>query len=149
MAKDSSLFVRRAAIVALKAAAPVAAIVAERVYPLQRPAKPEWPFVAYGSPIIAPYGASCLDGQETTVAVHGYAMTTGEGPATKPGEDIAHNLVAAIASALDGATIDLAAHGCPYPATAFLTHTQSQVLQDNAEGSAFHAVASFRITVSS
>lgn len=134
---------------ALKAAGPLAALVDDRIYPLQRPAKPQWPFVAYGAPIVDPFSASCLEGSVTGVAVHGYAMTSGEGPATKPGEDMAHTIVAAIASALDGATIDLTAHGCPYPATAYFTHTQSQVLPDNAEGSAFHAFASFRITVSS
>ncbi len=140
---------RRAAIVLLKADAAVAAIAADRIYPQQRPAKPVWPFVAYGSPIINPFAASCLDGQETSVAIHGYAMTSGVGAATKPGEDIAHLLGAAIGAALDGVEVDLEPHGCPYPAKAYFTHTQSQVLQDNAEGSAFHAVASFRITVSS
>lgn len=149
MGKNSGLYVKRATISALKAVGDVTALVpAARIYPLQRPANPAWPFLAYGAPIQAPFGATCLDGGETTVAIHGYAQTEGEGEATKSGEDTALQINAAVEAALDGATLELEAHGCPYPATAHFTCTGSQVIQDG-EADKFHGFVNFRITVSS
>lgn len=148
MAKDSGLYVKRATIAALTGADAITDLVAERVYPLQRPANPVWPFIAYGAPIQAPFGATCLDGGETTVAIHNYAQTTGAGAETKSGEDTALQTNAAIAGLLDGATLDLTEHGCPYAATAHFTCTGSQVIQDG-EADKFHGFVNFRITVSS
>lgn len=150
MSKNSDLYVKRATIAALKAAADVVALVpAARVYPLQRPADPAWPFIGYGVPIAEPFTASCLEGSQSTVAVHDYAETTGAGVDTKSGEDTALAINAAIEAALDGAAIDLTAHGCPYPATAHYTCVGSQVIQDGNEADKFHGFVSFRITVSS
>lgn len=150
MAKNSGLYVKRATISQLKAVDDVTDLVpALRIYPLQRPAQPEWPFIAYGAPIQAPFGAACLDGGETTVAIHGYAQTTGSGPDTESGEDTALKINAAVEAALDGATLELEPHGCPYPATAHFTCTGSQVIQDGAEADKFHGFVNFRITVSS
>lgn len=139
---DSSLYVKRAAITALKAAAPLAGVPAGRVYPMQRPAEPVWPFVAYGAPITEPFGATCLDGSQTTVAIHAFAKTT----PTQGGEDAAHEIASAIGAVLDGAAIALES---PYPATAHFTFTGSQVMQDSADANSFHSFATFRVTVSS
>jgi hypothetical protein len=58
----SGLFVRRAVVAAWQAYAPLLALVpASRIFPPQRPAKPEWPFVGYGVPNELPFEASCLD----------------------------------------------------------------------------------------
>lgn len=154
MAKNSALYVKRAAITAAKAAAPLggaAGVPAARVYPMQRPTgdKLVWPWAGYGAPTTVPFGASCLDGSDTTVAFHAFARTTGSGGATVSGEDMAHAIARDIEAALDGATIDLEAHGCPYSATAHFTATGSQVIQDGTEGDAYHAIVNFRIVVSS
>lgn len=149
MANNSAKYVKRAAIAALTAAAPVAGVPAARVYPMQRPATLVWPWIGYGAPITAPFGASCLDGSDITVAIHGFAETTGSGAQTVSGEDAAHDINAAVEAALDGATIDLAAHGCPFPATAHFTSTGGQVIQDGREAGKFHGFVNFRIVVSS
>ena len=73
MANNSAKYVKRAAIAALTAAAPVAGVPAARVYPMQRPATLVWPWIGYGAPITAPFGASGLDGSDITVAIHGFA----------------------------------------------------------------------------
>jgi hypothetical protein len=150
VAKNSDLYVKRATIATLKEAAGVVALVpAARVYPLQRPDDPVWPFIGYGVPITEPFGASCLEGSASSIAIHDYAQTEGEGPATTSGEDTAMQINAAIEAALDGTTIDLAAYGCPYPATAHYTCVGSQVIQDGSEADKFHGFVSFRIVVSS
>lgn len=150
MARNASQFARRAAIVALKDAAPVVALVpAERVYPLQWPPNPTWPFIGFGAPVTVPFAASCLDGSETDVLVHGFAETTGEGDDTVGGEDMAAEINAAIEGALTDATLDLQAHGAPWPATAHFTWVSSQVVRDGLENDKFHGFVRFRITVSS
>lgn len=149
MAKDSSPYVRQAVVAAWKAYAPLLALVpASRIYPPQRPPKPQWPFVGYGVPVSAPFIASCLDGATITFAGHAYAETTGEGAETVQGElrasEIAERMVTALA-----APLDLAAAGCPYPAVAHVTWTGTQVIQDGSEADRFHAIVGFDVTVSS
>lgn len=149
MAKPNVTYAKRAALAALAAAAPLGGVPAERIYPPQRPANVVWPFIGYGVPITTPFGATCLDGTDIEVAVHAYAETTGEGVATVEGEDAAQAIIDAIEAALDGATLELAPHGSPHPATAHFTLLGSQVIQDGAEADKFHGFARFRITVSS
>jgi hypothetical protein len=144
---DSNIYVRRAGLTLLKADAAVQAVVDDRVYPPQRPATPQWPFLAWGVPIEGPFGASCLDGSEIDFAVHAYAETTGVDDATVSGEELASALNGLCRTVLNGATLDLTAYGCPYPATAHFTWQQSQVIQDGAEADAFHGIATFRATV--
>lgn len=154
MARDSSLFVRRAVLRLLKRAATVTVLVpAERIYPPQRPPNPTWPFIGYGQPITVPVVASGLDGSGIAVAIHAYAETTGEGDDTVPGEDMAASIVRVVVAVLggeEGAEIDLQELGdCPYPAMAYISWTGSQVVQDGSEADAFHGWANFNITVSS
>lgn len=154
MAKDSSLFVRQALVALLKGAAGVTVLVpADRVFPAQRPPNVEWPFIGVGVPVAAPFAASCLDGSTISLAVHAYAETTGEGDATVPGEDMASSIVRVCVAVLGGEEgAEVALQGltdCPYPATAYITWTGSQVVQDGADASAFHGFATFDITVSS
>jgi hypothetical protein len=150
VAKDSSKYVKRATIARLNDTAALAALGVSTVYPMQAPAGAVRPFVKYGAPINTPVGASCMDGGDVVVAIHNFTETRGTGAQTVPGEDAASDINAAIAEALDGATIDLQAdHGCPYPATAHYLVTNSQVLQDNAEATRFHGFVSLRVTVNS
>ena len=154
MAKDSSQYVRPAVLRLLKRAPTVTVLVpADRIYPPQRPATPDWPFIGYGVPSAVPFGASCLDGSAISVAIHAYAETTGEGDDTVGGEEMAQAIIAVVAAVLggeEGAEIDLVElGGCPYPAKAYISWTGSQVMQDGADANAFHAWATFTITVSS
>lgn len=148
MARNSSIYLRRAGLVLLKADAALAALVGARVYPPQRPADPQWPFVAWGVPIVGRFEASCMDGNETDFAVHGYAETDGTGPQTISGEERATEIADRIVVALVGAgEIDLTANGCPYPATAYFTWQQTEVIQDGLEADAFHAIVSMQANV--
>lgn len=172
MSRDSSLFVRRAVLRALKGSEAVRALVpADRIYPQQRPPNPTWPFIAYGAPVIDPFLATGLDGSALSVAIHAYAETSGElvtgvthsddtgfdddstyaTDETQPGEDMAHRILSAIAALFgeDGVELSLEGTGCPYPATAHVTWRQSQVVQDGGDASAFHGFATLDITVSS
>ncbi len=135
---------------AWKAYAPLLALVpAGSIYPPQRPPNPEWPFVGYGVPIVSPFGASCLDGCTVGFVGHVYAETTGEGAETVQGEQRASEIAQRVVAALD-APLDLAALvDCPYPATAHVTWTGTQVIQDGSEADRFHAIVSFEVTVSS
>lgn len=154
MAKDSALFARQAVLRLLKRDPTVTALVpAARIYPPQRPPNPQWPFIGYGVPIAAPFGASGMDGSETTAAIHVYAETTGEGEATVSGEDMALSILRVVVAVLggeDGAELDLQElSDCPYPARAYISWEGSQVTQDGAEADAFHGWANIRISVSS
>lgn len=167
MPRDSSIYARRAGLTLLKGDAEIAAAVADRVYPPQRPSEPVWPFVGWGVPIVSPFEAVCMDGNAIDLAVHVYAATEGlaetvtfsdgstfddgtgfESGTTLSGEETAGRIAARIAAVLvDAGEIDLAEYGCPYPAIAHFTWQQTQVIQDGAEADAFHAIASFRLVV--
>lgn len=150
MARNSSLFVRRAGLTLLAGDAALTAIVGPRIYPPQRPAEPQWPFVGWGVPIVGPFEASCMDGNESDLAVHAYAATEGTGAQTISGEEQATEIAARIETVLaDAGEVDLTAHGCPFPATAHFTWLQTQVIQDGAEADAFHAIVQFRVNVAS
>jgi len=150
VARDATPYVRPAVLATLKAAAAVTVLVpAERIYPMQRPPNPEWPFIGYGAPVTVPFTASCVDGSIVTVALHAYAETAGLGPETVPGEDMAAALNRVIAATLDGLEIDLTANGCPFPATAHVTWQGGQVVQDGSDAGAFHGFTTYAITVTS
>jgi hypothetical protein len=146
----SGLFVRRAVVAAWQAYAPLLALVpASRIFPPQRPAKPEWPFVGYGVPNELPFEASCLDGSTIEFAGHAYAETTGSDDDTVGGEEMAGRIADAMVAALEAAgPLNLAAHGSPRAGTAYVTWTGTQVIQDGSEADNFHAVVLFRVTVS-
>jgi hypothetical protein len=150
VARDSSPYVRQAVVAKWKAHAPLLALVsAGSIYPPQRPPNPPWPFVAYGVPQVEPFGASCLDGCTVSFAGHAYAETGGAGVDTVQGEQLAGEIAQRMVDALD-APLDLAALAdCPYPATAFVTWSRTQVIQDDSEADRFHAIVSFDVTVSS
>lgn len=148
MARDSSIYARRAGLTLLKGDAEISAAVADRVYPPQRPSEPLWPFVGWGVPIVSPFEAVCLDGNAIDLAVHVYAATEGAAGGTVSGEETAALIAARTAAVLvDAGEIDLSVYGCPYPAVAHFTWQQTQVIQDGAEADAFHAIASFRLVV--
>jgi hypothetical protein len=153
VAKDNGLFARQAATILLKTSAEMVALVpAESIYPGEKPPNPAWPFLGFGQPITAPFTASGLDGSTTSFVLHGYARTTGEGEATIPGEDMVAAMLRVAVAVLggeDGAQVSLEGTDCPYPATAFITWTGTQIMQAGGEAGAFHGISSFDVTVTS
>lgn len=147
MANDASLPVRRAGLTALKADAGLTAadmVPAASIHPQSPAGTPEWPFVKWGAPAGIPIRApGCVDGNEITVAVHGFSNGRRSGDALlETAEDHAARIGAAIASALDGKRLDLAGGGA-----ARFRWTGSQLLIDGDEAGAFHTVQNFRVRV--
>jgi len=140
MARDSSIPLRKAILRALKADGTITALVpASRIYPPQRPAKPQWPFILYGASIDTPLRASCLDGSTVNVAVHVFQR----GPNA---EEETAAIKAALAASLDGAELDLQA---AYPAHASIVVTGGRTIQDGDEGDAWHGIVDIRADVAS
>ena len=139
---DDLLATRRAVLALLKADQALAALVpADRIYPqASTVAKPEWPFIVYGSPSGLPIRAACVNGTEVTVALHSFAKPRKQGRVVaETAEDHAARIGAAVANALDGRRPALSSGG--YLAIRF---TGSQLLIDGGEADAFHHVANFR-----
>lgn len=142
MARDLSLAVRKAIVAALEDAPAVTTIVpVERIYAVEAPAEPLWPFIRYGLAAPAPFRASGLDGQRLALSVHAFA--------TGPQEDAVAELGAAIAAALDGSdgkgrVLRLDAEP---PATAHVAWTGSRLRRDGEEAGAYHVVVGFEAVV--
>lgn len=156
MARDASPYIRQAVVARLKAAVVAdAPLPVGRIWPQKAPPDAPYEKVQYGQPVTTRFVAGCLDGSTTAFAVHSFAETTGEGPATVAGERRAHDLAAWAASVLGGddehaVTLDLQAESdCPFPATAHIEWTGTQVFSDGLGTDAFHGIATFSATVSS
>lgn len=154
MARDASLYVRKAVVALLKGAVVAnAPLPAARIYAQKPPADAPYEKLQYGQPVTTPFSAGCLDGSSTAFAVHSFAETTGTGAQTVGGEARAHALVAWAASVLGGGehalTVDLQTYGCPFPAVAHIEWTGTQVFADGLGTDAFHGIATFTATVSS
>lgn len=141
MARDNTIAIRRGMLAICKADPGLLAILpAARIYPQTTPAKPTFPFVRSGAPSSVPIRASCVDGGEWTVAMHGFAKDRMDGARrVETAEDYAGRLGEAIASALDKHSIDLAT------GTARILWTGSQLLMDPEEAGCFHSVVNFRV----
>lgn len=142
MAIDSTIAVRRAILPLLKNDARTNGIVpATRWYPMVAPATPTWPFGLYGASSPAPLRASCLDGAEIIVAVHGFAKArlNSSGAMLETTEDHCGRLSAAIATVLDGRRLDIAG------GHASVRWTGSQLLIDQGEADSFHCVVNLRV----
>lgn len=139
MARDSSLPLRVAILTYLRAdGARTGPAPSERVYGLATPPDPIKPFTRYGTPTVLPDRASCVDGSRILVTLHAFSDADSE--------DEASEIAAAMASALDGATLTLAAD---YEAKARIAWTGGQILPDPEEASSWHAVVNFEATVTS
>lgn len=154
MAHDASPYIRQAVVARLKGAVVAdAPLPAAQIWPQKAPADAPYEKLQYGQPVTTPFRAGCLDGSSTTFAVHSFAETTGEGEETVQAERRAHDLAAWAAGVLGsgderGVTLDLQAESdCPYPATAHLEWTGTQVFADGLGTDAFHGIATFTATV--
>lgn len=135
MANDSSLYIRRALVTALRGATAAGA----RVYGPGVPANPVWPFIVVGNSDTAPLRAQCLDGVTFDVIVHTFAKGADEAGCAE--------INRAVSTLLDGRGQPLTA---PFPARIRrLTWLRSQVIRDTDEASAWHGLVTFQGSVSS
>lgn len=142
MARDASLYVRRAVITAWKRDAAVAAIVGARVLAVAE-SEPVWPFVRYGPALALPKRATGLDGSRLALTGHAFAKDSD----TVDGLDQVQLLAAAMTACLEGRTFAL---GAPWPAKIYdISWTSTQTIEDSEEASAFHAIVNLEALVSS
>lgn len=140
MAIDSTREIRRAALARLRASEAVTLIVDDRIFGQTPPKEPPFPFTLWGAIALTPLRASCLDGAEGVVAVHGFAKDREEGGSViEDAEDHASRLGSAIAASLDGYLAEIPG------GTAAFRWTGSQLLVDSDDPGAFHTVQNFRI----
>lgn len=137
MARDLSLSVRKAILAALEDAPAVTAIVPpDRLYAVEPPANPLWPFLRTGFAAPVPFRASGIDGTRLALSLHGFARG--------PQEDAVSELAAAIAAALDGRVLPL--DGDP-DARVHLAWTGSRIGRDGDEAGAYHVVIGIEAVV--
>lgn len=138
MAIDSTLSARRVGMARLREPGPVVDIVADRVHSQAMVLEPVWPFVKWGAPVVSPISASCLDGAEIDLAVHGYAKGRKEdGQVVETAEDFASRLGAAIAKMLDRYSADIPG------GRASFRWRGSRLQADETDG--FHSIQLFRV----
>lgn len=133
MAQDPTLGLRKKIIVQLKATEALLELVPEAsIYGERTPADKQWPFIRYGVSDTRPRKGQCWDGADVDIAIHCFSKS--------PFTDEAGSINAAIAAALDGATIDLGG------ARAHIAWKGSTVLPDPAEADAWHGISRFSAT---
>lgn len=136
MPTDLSLSVRREVLTHLENDATVTALVpAGRIYGIQVPALPDWPFIRYGVPISNGFEATCWNGMTSTITIHAFTETT----ETLAGEDAAMLVSQAVIESMSSfaptsvAVIDL-------------QWSNGTILREETEADKFHAVIEFSIT---
>lgn len=124
---DRSEQIKAGLIARLVAAPAVTALVpAGRIYPMQPPVSPSYPFIRYGIPSIQPYEDSCGEGSMVRVPISGFAL----------GEDQAQSIAAAIVATLDRAS---GFYACDWVGT--------DIRPDGDEQDAWHALVRFEVTL--
>lgn len=139
---DPNYEVRKGVLTLLKSDATLVALVpVASIHSQTSPASPTWPFVKYGTPSGIPISGSCIDGEEVTVALHGFSkpFTDGFGAIIVSAEDRAAAIGHAIRNALNRRVVDIAGGRMT------IRYRNSQLLQDGGEADAFHAVVNFRV----
>lgn len=136
MAKDHSLPLRRALVTALRADAPIMAVVDDRAYGEKTPSQPTWPFVKAGVIIAAPFDATCLSGMEATFNIYAFAIGKDGGAA--------YNLGLLVQQALDGAKLTLEGNAH----TVSLDWQGSELFSDPHEADGYFSAVGFRAVTS-
>ena len=141
MAIDSTVAIRKGMLALAKANPALSMLVpAARIYPQATPAMPTFPFIRSGAPSSIPVRATCVDGGEWTVAMHGFSKGREQsGALVETAEDHAGRIGAALAAALDRQVIELA------NGRATILWTGSQLLMDPDEPGCFHTVQNYRV----
>lgn len=131
---DLGKLTRAAIVKALRENVPMVALVpAARIYGPEPPATPPWPWAYCASPIESPYRATCMNGAQCSVTLHGFAKG--------PGDDAASAIGSAMRYALDGLQFPV---DSGYAEVAW---EQTQLLRDGAEASAWHVVVRVAVEV--
>lgn len=142
---DYSRDVRRAVLPALKAHAPLTALVkAAEIYPSTVPAAHGWPFIRWGTPIASPFRATGLDSSTIRVTVHGFskALLDGGGALVETAEAQCERIAAAIVAALDGRVL-----ASESGLNVNLTWVGSSLAPDGSDADAWHAAVQFEAAV--
>lgn len=136
MAVDISKALQIAVVSRLEAFAPLTDIVPiTRLYGMQPPANPVFPYVRYGFPITGGFEATCWDGATVRVTLHAFAETT----SAEAGEVIVSDIAALIVQAMADFNPDtINVIDCEF--------LQTRILQDGNEADRFHAIVEFSIT---
>lgn len=131
-----SLLVKSSIITHLEGDAGVTLLVpASRIFAMQAPSLPEWPFIRYGSTISTPYEASCWSGSVCRVTIHAFAETDTAGA----GEDKAHKICSAIVKSVK----DFRPDGFGIVENEWLL---TNVIRDGQEADKWHGIVEFSIT---
>lgn len=120
----------------LEGYAPLTAIVPiERMYGMQVPATPVFPYIRFGYPITGAYEATCWDGATVRVTLHAFAETktgvSGEGQALQIAAHIVERM-----KTLAPATLSIVEN----------EWIQTNVLRDEPEADRWHSFCEFNIT---
>ena len=141
MARDTSLPLRQAIVATLRGDADLTALVpVARNYGMRSPPEPLYPFTRYGSPDAQPMKAQCMDGASVGFTIHSFSAADFE--------DECASINAALATALDNVTLDLAADA-GFPAKAHVRWLGSQIVPDAMEASVWHGINRFEAGVAS
>lgn len=111
MARDSSLYVRRAAMAAMKADAGVTALVpAASIFPATVVSDPDYPIIVYGDTEAQPMRRSCVDGMTISLSFTAYAKPRfdADGRMIETAEDVVKKIASAVAAVLDRKKLTLA-----------------------------------------
>lgn len=147
MARDSSLYVRRAAMAAMKADAGVTALVpAASIYPATVVSDPDYPIIVYGDTEAQPMRRSCVDGMTISLSFTAYAKPRydADGRMIETAEDVAKKIAAALAAALDRKRLTLATE---YEAYAHMKWAGGLSRRAGAETDTWQAIVRFTARV--
>lgn len=120
-----------AAAIALKADSGVSGIVSARVYNVEAPSTPTWPWALVGSAVETASYEDCHDAATMSLTVHGFARGPGQVAVASLGNAIKRALHGKVISR-NGLRIDF-------------SHEQTQIIRDSAEASAYHAICRFTV----
>lgn len=109
---------------------------AERVFGMSTPALVAWPFIRYGSPIVAPYEASCWPGSRVRATLHAFAETS----QTESGDDVTGRLASRIVESMKRfSPSGMGLVMCDWLGT--------RLIREDAEADRWHGVVEFDIIV--
>jgi len=137
MANDLLRLVERAAVISLKADAPLAAIVApSSIDPVTE--APDWPFVRLDGTQAIPQGRGCTARSEVTFLLHSFAKPryNGSGTMIETARDHCGRLNSAVVEAIHNHAFEVAGRRYKFAARS------SRLMRDGAEADAWHGIVS-------
>ena len=131
MAADHSLPVKAAVLAHLSGAPGVVALVpSRRIFDMQPPALPAFPFIRYDPPTVLPYAESCGEGVAMTLRLSAFATD----------QDTCHRICAAIVAAMNDLSV-------PSLRLVTLDWDGTQVLRDEPEADIWHGIVAYSLGV--